>query len=376
VTVQPAPLIDVGSVPDTPSLVIDVGVVEANLARMAALARAHGVALRPHTKTHKLPQLARRQSEVSSSGITVAKLGEAETMAEAGLTDILVAYPIVGDQKMGRLADLTRTLHISVAVDSLPVGQAIDRALAKSGATVDVLLEIDTGLHRCGVAAGDVATSLALQIARLPRLNLIGIMTHEGHAYAGRGRRHADRVGRDAATAMVRTAEQIRGLGLELPVVSLGCSITVDSAAAVPGVTEVRPGTYVYNDRSQLLQGACSAGDCAARVVATVVSRPAHDRAVIDAGSKALGLDRALARPTPEGYGVVVDRSGWQVDRLSEEHGVLIRSKRGSRLAIGDRIEIVPNHICSVVNLFSTVYVASNGIVHDQWSIAGRGRSQ
>jgi D-serine deaminase-like pyridoxal phosphate-dependent protein len=347
---------------ETPALIVDAARMRANIDAMAAVARESGVALRPHAKTHKMPEVGALQLAAGAAGLTVAKLGEAEVFADAGCEDLVIAYPLVGESKLARLAALARRARVSVAVDSLEVAEAISAA----GAEVGVRIEVDSGQHRAGVAPGDVA-ELARAIAALPGLRLEGVLTHEGHAYA------TD----DLAAATHAVAELMARAGADTgvrdPVVSLGSTPTARLAAREPGVTEIRPGTYVFHDRTQVAHGAARPEDCAATVLATVVSRPAPDRAVVDAGTKALSSDRLNAPGAPADFGALT--SGWPVVRASEEHGV-VAVPPGGELRVGERVRIVPNHVCPVVNLFDEAVVVEDGAVVATWRVAARGLSR
>ncbi|MBB4660878.1 alanine racemase [Conexibacter arvalis] len=375
---------------DTPALVVDLDVVRANVAAMADLARERGVALRPHAKTHKLPQVARLQLDAGAVGLTVAKLGEAEVFADAGVEDLLIAYPLVGEPKLGRLVALARRVpRLAVAVDSAEVAEGISRALEAvgGGLSVGVRIEVDTGMRRLGLApASEQLVALARTVAALPALRLEGVMTHEGQAYQSDGEAELARAAAEACDLMVASAEAIRAAGIDCPVVSMGSTATARFAAGHPGVTEIRPGTYVFNDRSQLAHGSARDGDLAAAVVATVVSRPSPEVACVDAGAKALTSDRMIVRDAAADYGAVAPgaagwaavgatarAAGWPVARASEEHG-LIAVPPGGELAVGERLALVPNHICPAVNLFDAVTVVAGGRVVDRWPVAARGR--
>jgi D-serine deaminase-like pyridoxal phosphate-dependent protein len=341
---------------DTPALLIDPQRLRANVEAMAAAAREGGVALRPHAKTHKMVEVAALQLEAGAAGLTVAKLGEAEVFVDGGCTDVLIAYPLVGEAKLERLAALARRARVAVALDSLEVA----RAIAEAGADVRVRIEVDTGQHRAGVAPGDVA-ALAREVAALG-LTVEGVMTHEGQAYAAE----------DLATATREAAAKMREAAASLrePVVSLGSTPTARFAAREPGVTEIRPGTYVFQDRTQVAHHAATQDDLAAFVLATVVSRPAPDRAVVDAGTKVLSSDRLNAPGAPVDFGAVHE-TGWPLVRASEEHGVLSIPPE-TTLDIGTQLRIVPNHICPVVNLFDEATVIGGG----RWRVAARGLSR
>ena len=361
---------------DTPDVVLDLDTVRANIARIAALARETGVTVRPHTKTHKLPQIARIQLEAGAAGVQVAKLGEAEVMAGAGIEDILVGYPLVGKRKLDRLADLAGRVSVSVTVDSEVVALGISRMAAARGLTIPVLLELDSGMHRLGVPPGPDAVELAERVAALDGIELIGVFTHEGHVYTqAHDAAEQERMTLEACAAAVETAEQIRSRGIGADVVSVGSAATFRHAIRCPGVTEVRPGTYVFNDRSQLAQGSAGPADLAAFIVTTVVARPAPDRIVIDAGTKVLTSDRMLVPDPPPTFGCVYGHDDWDVVRLSEEHGV-VSVPGDARVQIGDRLAVVPNHVCPTINLANYVTVAENGQLADRWPVAARGLVQ
>jgi D-serine deaminase-like pyridoxal phosphate-dependent protein len=363
-------------VEDTPEVVIDLRRVQRNIARAAATAAEHGLALRPHVKTHKLPPIAAMQIEAGAAGIQVAKLGEAEVFAEAGFDDIFVGYPLVGTRKIARLIELLETTSskISIAADALEVAIPIARAASRAGLAVPVVIEVDTGLHRLGVRPGRATVELASRIADLDGIDVVGLFTHEGHVYTQAHSMEEKRAMTHAACAAIaETAELVRASGIPLATVSVGSSGTFRFAVECPTITEVRPGTYVFNDLSQLRQGAATPDDLAAFVVATVVGRPEATRAVIDAGSKVLTSDRLLTADPELTFGAVAGYPGAHVTRLSEEHGVLEFSAP-TDLRIGDRVAIVPNHICPVVNLADSVSVIADGMIAERWVVAARGR--
>ena len=351
---------------DTPEVVLDLERVRRNVDRAAALARERGVALRPHAKTHKMPQLAELQLAAGAAGITVAKLGEAETMVDAGITDVLIGFPIVGTTKLRRFeALLDGGARIRLTVDSVEVA----RGIAALGRDVAVLLELDTGLGRLGYTPGPAAVEAGERIRELDGISLEGVLTHEGHVY----RQAVDEGGYEAlARASCRAAVEV-AQALDVTTVSMGATGTFRFAAGHPGVTEVRPGTYIFNDLSQVAVGACDPDDVAAVVVATVVARPEKTRIVIDAGSKTLTSDRPNVPDAPATFGALYGADGTLV-RLSEEHGVL-EIPRDAPVRVGDRVAVVPNHICPVINLADAVTVVDGNVV-DRWPVAARGKVQ
>lgn len=358
---------------DTPALVVDLAVMEANLERMAAEARRRGVRLRPHTKTHKAPWIAKRQLEYGASGITVAKLGEAEVMVAAGIRDILVAYPIVGERKLERLAALAADADVKVSLDSVEAAYGVSAVGRRIGRRVPIYLEIDTGLGRVGVLPGQEAVELARAIARLPGVEIVAVTSHGGHVGAAESEEALEAASRAQARVLVETAEALRAAGIGVVGVSPGSTLTARFDLDTPGVTEIRPGTYVFNDANTVRRWSASLETCAAFVVATVVSRPASDRAVVDAGSKTFSSDRPVGGDE-HGYGIVKGRPGLVLARLTEEHGMLRVTGAASDLRIGDRLAIVPNHICTAVNLADVLYGVRDGRVVSEIAVAGRGK--
>jgi D-serine deaminase-like pyridoxal phosphate-dependent protein len=356
---------------DTPLIAVDLDLLQRNIAEMASLAASHGVALRPHAKTHKSPHIARLQLGAGAIGLTCAKLGEAEVLVEqAGVTDILIAYPIVGDIKMRRLLHLLERARVIVAVDTHQAAVALSQAISASDRTLDIYVEVNTGQDRAGARAGEEAVDLAVAVSRLPGLHLAGIMTHEGHAGFS-GPDEIATVAQDAGQALVDTAERIRSQGVEVTHVSVGSTPASWFTPRVPGITEMRPGTYVFHDNNAFRHGRVGPDRCAARVLSTVVSRPATDRAIIDAGSKALALDPSPSHP---GHGYIAGHPGATIARLSEEHGVVTLSSDESEFDVGDRVEIIPNHICPAVNLTDELVIVRDGHVIDRWPVSARGK--
>lgn len=360
------------SIPETPAVLVDLPALRRNVDRMAAAARDAGVALRPHAKTHKVPQVAQMQLEAGAVGLLVATLREAEVFVGAGARDLLVGYPIVGTVGVRRLVALADRTRLSISLDSLAVAEPIARAASAAGVPIALRLELDTGLRRVGVEPNGEAEELALRLADLPGTTFEGVMTHEGQILGqSHDRAELERHTATMAASMVAFAERLRSRGLACPIVSVGCTATALPGMRAPGITEVRPGTYVFNDATQVAHGAAP-DDVAALVAATVISRPAADRAVIDAGSKTLSSDRLGVPDAPVVFGALVGRSGHVLVRLTEEHGVL-RLPETSDLRVGDRVAVMPNHICAVVNLADELVVVDGARVVDRWPVAARG---
>jgi D-serine deaminase-like pyridoxal phosphate-dependent protein len=347
---------------ETPAIVIDEAVARRNIARFQAHLDGHGVKSRPHIKTHKLPLFARAQIEAGAKGITCQKIGEAEVMADAGLEDILITFNILGPTKLARLKALAgRIARLAVTADSAVTVDGLAATFANGPAKLHVMVECDTGAGRCGVQTPDEAVALAGRIDAAPGLVFAGLMTYPAPGGA------AD-VERFMGEALAALAER----GLACPEISSGGSPDMWAAGGPGGkksvVTEYRAGTYIYNDRSLVERGACALEDCALVVEATVVSLPTPTRAIVDAGSKALSSD--LLGLT--GHGTVIGHPQARIVALSEEHGT-IEVPAGS-LAVGQRVHIVPNHVCVVSNLFDTAFLKKSDGTIGEIAIAARGR--
>jgi D-serine deaminase-like pyridoxal phosphate-dependent protein len=360
---------------ETPHLSIDGAKLKKNIEKMAAIAAQNGVTLRPHVKTHKIPTLAWTQVEAGAAGITVAKVSEAEVMADAGLEDIFIAYPLVTASKIRRAVELRRKLqNLIVGVDSLEGARRLSAAAQDE--VLEVRLEVDTGLRRTGVAY-DEAVELALEIDTFDNLDLSGIYTYRGAVFGGATTLDRKNAGLEEGDLMVSLAGRMREQGISIRDVSLGSTPTAEYAAEVEGVTEIRPGTYVFYDRMQARLGACSLEECAATVVCTVVSRPHEDLAVIDGGSKTFATDvqPGIEPLNLEGFGHVVGYPGVTLERLTEEHGMLAVTGEHD-LKVGDTLQIIPNHICSTVNLHDAIYLIGEGGTVEEVRVAARGKVQ
>ncbi|MGI8451058.1 MAG: alanine racemase [Streptosporangiaceae bacterium] len=359
----------------TPALVVDLDILDRNMAEMAAICRASGVELWPHAKTHRTVEYGRRQLAAGAAGLTVARLEEAEAFASAGVARILVAYPLAGEAKLARAGVLAQRAHVTLATDSLTGARAIGRHFAILGSSVPVFLIINTGMNRCGVTPQE-AVPLAREMAGVKGIRLCGIMTHEGSVYEAENRDDLVSRSQQVAATMVAAGRGISAAGQPLETISLGASASARVVAPVPGVTQLRPGIYAFNDLGQIALGNASAATCAARVVASVVSHPAPDRALIDAGSKSLSGDRAPGRGAERypGYGLLADLPGWELFRLSEEHGWLRWTGEGppAPLEIGQQVQVVPNHICSVFWNMGASTGISQGAVVGSWRIIER----
>lgn len=357
---------------DTPAVVIDLEVVERNLARMATIARDGDVALWPHAKSHKIPELARLQVDAGAAGITCQKIGEAEVMADAGLPDILISYPIVGAPKVERLMALAERTRVTTVVDSLDAATVLGRAAAARGLAIETLLEVDVGYRRCGVRPDD-AREIAERLVEVPGLRLAGLLAYEGHIYDQAGPETAERRARAAYDLLGVVADAIRAAGIAVERVSVGATATAALAAGHDAITELRAGSYLFNDRTQVAMGAATEDDCALSVLSTVVSTAAGGHVVIDAGSKALTFTALVGG---SGYGVVAGRPDLVVERLSDEHGMIPLVGGARAPEVGDRLHVVPNAHAAVIDNFSDAVAVRDGEPVGAFSVAARGRMQ
>jgi D-serine deaminase-like pyridoxal phosphate-dependent protein len=345
---------------DTPVPVVRLSVVEDNLARMQAYCDRHGLKLRPHIKTHKIVALARRQIELGAAGITCQKLSEAEVMVDGGIDDVLISYPLIGTMKAERLARLAARAAMTVVVDSGEGVATIAEAARIAQRKIAVLVEFDSGARRTGVQTPEEVLPLAKAVRGEPLLEFRGDMTYPLS---------------DRTAPFVRaTKDLLAREGIGFDVVSGGGTPGAYSAHLVEGLTELRVGTYIYNDRTIIGLTSETADNCAFHVVATVVSRPTPDRAIIDAGSKTLSSDLVPAQ-VGTGHGLIVDYPDAAIERLNEEHGMVDLSKSARKPAIGERLTIVPNHVCVVTNLHDEVYFTRDGSDYAAWKIDARGRT-
>ena len=347
---------------DTPCAVVDLDVMENNLQRCQTYLDRHGLSLRPHIKTHKIPEFAHLQIKLGAKGVNCQKLGEAEVMADAGIADILLTYNIVGQTKLDRLVALARRSDIKVVANSKDVIEGLSSAMSAAGLRLPVLVECDTGAQRCGVTSPAGAVTLAQAIDRAPGLEFKGLMTYP------------------LKNSMAKTnawlseaADLCKRSGLAVATVSNGGTPDLYSAHEVTVATEHRPGTYIYSDRNHVeTYGLGSWADCALRVQARVVSYAAPDRCVIDAGSKSLSSDLLGL----QGYGRILEHLDWEIYGLSEEHGH-VRAPPGSQAPkVGEIVTVIPNHACVVTNLYDRVYAARQGRVETFYAVAARGKVQ
>jgi D-serine deaminase-like pyridoxal phosphate-dependent protein len=356
---------------ETPALCVDLDILEQNLARMGSYVRQHGLKLRPHAKTHKIPAIGRMQIESGAWGLTVAKSTEAEVMSNAGMDHLLLAYPAYGEAKLKRLTDLVRTgLHLTIAIDSERTLKPLAAAASAAGVNIDILAELNVGMNRCGLAEPKDLLALAKETARTAGLRFAGLNLYPGHIWMQPHEQEAALRSVDEQAAAVIQLLAQNGIACE--VVSGGSTPTAFQSHYVRSLTEIRPGTYVFNDRNTMDAGACTVDDCALRVLVTVVSTAVDGWIVVDSGTKTLSSDRLISG---EGrfHGLVIEDPAMQLEKLSEEHGQINLEKAGLRPQIGDRLSIVPNHVCATVNLHDRIWYHRKGEVLGSWVVAARG---
>ena len=354
----------------TPALVIDGAIVRRNADRMAAYAGSHGLRIRPHTKTHKSLRVASIQLGAGAGGLTVAKLGEAEIMAEA-CDDLLLAYPALDPWRAGQLALLARRVTLRVGVDSAQAVDALAQAAHGAGSVIEILVDLDVGMGRTGVQSPQAALELAQHVERSAGVRLGGIMCYPGHITSPAGEQ-SEALARVSAR-LQETIDLWRRHGLAAAIVSGGSTPTAYQSHLVPQYTEIRPGTYVYNDTNTVRGGYCALADCAARIISTVVSNAAPNQVVLDAGSKTLTSD-LCGWDRDSGYGFIVEYPRTRIAKLSEEHAQVDVSRLERRPALGERVTVIPNHICPCVNLQDAAWWMEDGAPPERLLIEGRGK--
>lgn len=339
---------------ETPVAIIDLDRVEQNIGRVQHYLDEHGIANRPHIKTHKLPAIAKLQVEAGAIGITCQKLGEAEVMADAGITDIFLPYNILGAAKLKRLAALCRRVKMSVTADSETTVRGLSEAIAAEGLDLEVLVEFDTGGHRCGVQTAEEAASLARLIEDSPGLHFGGLMCYPSS---------------DTTDEFVeQTRQLLEADGIQVKQVSAGGSPALWKAHTRKEVTEYRVGTVVYGDRAMLKSGAMTPEQLAMRVICTVISRPTAERGILDGGSKTFSSDTA-----GDGYGLILEYPEAKIYSLNEEHAYVDFSACAHKPEVGERVSVIPNHCCVVSNLFNQMVGVRGDEVEVVWPVAARG---
>jgi D-serine deaminase-like pyridoxal phosphate-dependent protein len=355
----------------TPALLVDGPTVIRNAAAMAARARAAGVEHRPHTKTHKSIAIARLQRDAGAAGMTVATLREAERLAAEGFDDLLVAYPPVGPTRLERLVELADTARVRVVLDNIESVRALDGACRNARVHIGYLWEVECGTRRCGTEPGEPTAALVAQAGELATTaEYAGLMAFAGHAYLAASRDEIGEAAAAEARAVTETADALASLGIETQALSVGTTPTAHHLERQAGVTEIRAGNYVFNDATQVALEVASPSDCALAVLATVVSRPDPLRVILDCGSKALAAERLT--PRTAGFGFVPGHPELTVERLFEEHAILV-SETPCDLPLGARVRVIPNHSCATANLHERMLVLEDDEVVDIWTVDARG---
>jgi D-serine deaminase-like pyridoxal phosphate-dependent protein len=354
----------------TPALIVDRERLVRNIAEMATRAQSLGVALRPHAKTHKSPVIAALQREHGATGLTVATLTEAEGFAAEGVDDLVLTAPPVGDWRLERLVALARRARVRVAIDGLEALAALDEACGRGAVELGYLWEVDCGVGRFGTPPGaPTATRIAEAIDRATQVSFDGLLTFGGHAYGASTPEGIADAARDEHEAITQTVAALAERGIEAPVRSVGSTPTSHAMRSGEGITEIRPGNYVFYDATQVALGVVPLERCALSVLATVTSRPAPDRLILDSGSKALAAER-LSTLTP-GLGTIEGHPELSVDRLYEEQAI-VHSAGPCDIPVGARLRVVPNHACAAANLHSQMIVVDHDAVVDVWPVATR----
>lgn len=350
--------------PLTPRLILDESRLDANIARMAERVRALGGVLRPHVKTHKSSEIARRQLDAGAIGITVATLHEAAVMLDAGVADILIAYPPVGDARLAALAQIAERCHLTVACSE----HAHVLALAERGLALDYYWEVDSGTGRLGTLPGAPSADAIERALALDGPRFRGVMAFAGHAYGVVDPAARRAVAEEEQRALAGTADELARRGIDVGTLSVGS--TPLAALETPWATEYRFGNYAFCDATQVALGSASLDDCALAVEATVIGVPAADRVILDAGSKALAAERMSGATL--GFGIVRGYPDLQVAQLYEEHAICRATTGGALPALGERVEVVPNHACTCANLHA-VYEVRGVDGWDRWRVEARG---
>src|SRR5436305_8290397 len=342
---------------DTPAVVIDLDIVEANIKRAQDTLASHGFANRPHIKTHKIPALAKKQIEAGAVGITCQKLGEVEVMADAGVADdILLTYDVLGEAKGERLAALIKRLkRMAVVLDNETVAHGLSEAGKRHGVDIRYLIECDTGFGRNGVQSPQAALDLARETMRLPNMQFEGLMTFPTAKPEQR-------------LWLERALQLLNGAGIAVPVVSGGGSPALKGCGDFPMLTEYRAGTYIYNDVMQVTAGGATWEDCAMTVRATVVSRPTENRAVLDAGSKVMTFEQHYAK----GFGRTLENPAAKITGSPGDHAMAVLPPSAKKPQIGETVSVIPNHCCVVTNMMDEVYAARKGRIEAVYPVAAR----
>lgn len=355
----------------TPAVVVDLDIADKNIEKMYREAKAFGISHRPHIKTHRSVYFAKKQMEAGCCGVTAAKLGEAEVMAQGGISDIFVAYPIIGEDKIQRLLALARKVKISTIVNSIKGAQDLSEAFEKAGQKLPVLIEVDGGLNRGGLKPGEPTLLFAREIRNLPGIAIKGLMYYGGLIYNSHDRAEVEKYAKKEHDELIETAGLLEQDGFTMEVLSAGSSFSGKVPAVLEGITEIRSGHYIFNDCGQLDAGLATPEECALNVITTVVSKPDDHVVICDVGTKSLTSDQCHYR---KGFGYVTDFPEIEIYNLNEEHAFL-RTSGKNPLQVGDKISIIPNHACVVTNLAEKIYGFRNGRLEREIAVEARCKS-
>lgn len=361
---------------DTPALLIDRDRMIENIDCMVEKARAGQVKLRPHIKTHRMPELAKLCLDKGATGITVAKIGEAEVMAEHGITDIFIANEVIGQTKYERLKKLQKKIKLSVGIDGTEQIDQIEQVFANAEKPLDVLIEIEVGENRSGLITDEQIKFIGRYLLDKKNIRLIGVFSHEGHCYKAKSIVDCKEKARIAHLRTIEAGQILREQGHDIQTISVGSTPSMLNATIADGVTEIRPGTFIFMDVGQgsILE---NFSHCAATVLASVISRPTEERIVVDAGAKALtSQNRTEGICATYGYGLIKGSANIRLRNVFDEHGVILNKVFRESVCVGDKIEIIPNHICPTCNLYEKAYLVSKGEILKTIPVLGRGKSQ
>lgn len=356
---------------ETPAVAIELDTVERNIRSLVENAAAFGIAHRPHIKTHRSVELAKLQLKLGAKGITCAKLGEAEVMADAGITDIFLCYPLIGADKLARLKKLLSKANVSTLINSVEGAKGLSDLGVSMGKKIPVRIDLDGGIQRGGLCPGEPALDFAKSVQNLPGIQIIGLMYYGGLIYHEKDRAGMERIARREHDELVQTANLLRENGFSMEVLSGGTSFSGKMPELLRDITEIRSGHYIFNDCGQLFSGFASEDDCAMRIVLSVVSMVDSHHAILDAGTKILTSDVCERHP---GYGYVIGHPEMTITALNEEHAFL-ESETPLTVKIGDKLAIIPNHCCVVCNMVDEVFGIRNGKLDHKIRIDARGKS-
>ena len=358
---------------DTPALLIDLPALDRNIDRMAKFGSLHGIGIRPHAKAHKTAIIAQMQMRAGAVGLCCQKLGEAEALVAGGITELTITNEVVESPKLKRLAALARFAQITVAIDALAAAEALSRAAQSLGTKIGVIVDVDVGQERCGVAPGAPALEIARKLIGLPNLTFRGLQGYQGKLQHVKGYDARARAAKDANSRLMEARSLLERHGLPLDVVTGGGTGTYDVEGVAPGMTDIQPGSYIFMDRAYREIGGKNGPvyddfETALMVLSTVMSTPTTDRVVVDAGLKSLSNDSGSAQ--------LIDCPGWIYSPAGDEHGVLLREADGKPIKLGHKVHLRPSHCDTTVNLFDRFHGIENGRLVAVWQITGRGKSQ